>query len=70
MVSPISSIRLRSHVVTRAIYEVAMYSVSQIDRATTDYFLDLQIIRSSAFINIYPVVKWLVNESPVQSESE
>jgi hypothetical protein len=54
MVGPALSI---SHIATRAIYEAAMYSVSQIDRATIDYFLNFQIIESPALINIYPVME-------------
>jgi hypothetical protein len=53
----ISSIRLRSHIATRAIYEAAIYSASQKDRATTDYFLDFQMIGFPALINIYPVME-------------
>jgi hypothetical protein len=59
------SIKLRSHVVTRAVYEAAMYSASQENKVTIDYFLDPQMIEFSALINIYPVMEWLVKKSLV-----
>jgi hypothetical protein len=70
IINSISFIRLRSYIATRAIYKAVIYSISQKDRATTDYFLDFQIIEFSALTNTYPVIEWLVKESPVQSESE
>jgi hypothetical protein len=62
---------LRNHVATRVIYEAAIYSASQINKAMIDYYLylDFQIIEFPAFINKYFLMKRLVNESLIQSES-
>jgi hypothetical protein len=57
MMNSISFIKLRSHVATRVVYEAAIYSASQENRITIDYFLDFQMIESPTLINIYPVIE-------------
>jgi hypothetical protein len=50
-------IKLRNHIATRTIYEAAIYSASQKNRVTIDYFLNFQMIEFPALINIYPVIE-------------
>jgi hypothetical protein len=59
--------RLRSHVATHDVYEAAIYSVSHVDKATTDCFLDPYIMGFPVFMNTYPVVKRLINVLSAQS---
>jgi hypothetical protein len=65
----ISASRFRSHIVSRAALEVAIYSASHVDSATIGCLLDPQAMGALAPKNRYPLVDLQVDISPAQSES-
>jgi hypothetical protein len=66
----ISSKISRSQLTYCATYAAAIYSVSQIDNATTDYLMNSHIIRFPAHINRYPVINLPVYISLAQLKSK
>jgi hypothetical protein len=52
----ISASRFRSHIISRAASEAAIYSVSHVDSATISCLLDSQAIDAPAPRNRYPLV--------------
>jgi hypothetical protein len=60
----ISASRFRSHVVSRAASEAAIYSASHVDSTTIGCLLDPQAMGISASRNRYPLVDLQVDVSP------
>ncbi|MCI49126.1 hypothetical protein A2U01_0070369, partial [Trifolium medium] len=65
----ISSIKFTSQMAWHAHSDVAMYSASQDDNATTDSFLEHQVIGAPPNKNTYPAIDFLSSASPHQFES-
>ncbi|KAK2431447.1 hypothetical protein QL285_029671 [Trifolium repens] len=62
--------KFRIHTAWQAVRAPAIYSASQVDRATTGCFLEHQEIGPPRNLNKYPEVLLLSTLSPHQSESE
>jgi hypothetical protein len=60
----ISANRFRSHVISRAASEAAIYLASHVDNATISCLLDPQVIGISEPRNRYPLIDLQVDISP------